>query len=27
LQLPRQGVELLEIPLSPHRLWQLVGDG
>jgi carbon-monoxide dehydrogenase large subunit len=27
LQLPRRGVELLEIPLSPHRLWQLVGDG
>jgi CO/xanthine dehydrogenase Mo-binding subunit len=26
LQLPRKGVELSEIPLSPHRLWQLVGD-
>jgi carbon-monoxide dehydrogenase large subunit len=26
LQLPRHGVELLEIPLSPNRLWQLVAD-
>jgi carbon-monoxide dehydrogenase large subunit len=25
LQLPQRGVELLEIPLSPHRLWELAG--
>jgi aerobic carbon-monoxide dehydrogenase large subunit len=25
LQLPRRGVELAEIPLSPNRLWELAG--
>jgi carbon-monoxide dehydrogenase large subunit len=25
LQLPQRGVELLEIPLSPNRLWELAG--
>ena len=27
LGLPAQGVELLEIPLSPNRLWELVMKG
>ena len=27
LQLPAKGVELLEIPLSPCRLWELAGRG
>jgi carbon-monoxide dehydrogenase large subunit len=27
LQLPRKGIELLEIPLSPDRLWRLIGVG
>jgi aerobic carbon-monoxide dehydrogenase large subunit len=27
LDLPRRGLELLEIPLSPDRLWALAGDG
>ena len=26
LDLPQRGVELLEIPLSPNRLWELAGD-
>jgi CO/xanthine dehydrogenase Mo-binding subunit len=25
LELPRRGVELTEIPLSPNRLWELAG--
>jgi CO/xanthine dehydrogenase Mo-binding subunit len=27
LDLPAKGIELLEIPLSPNRLWQLLGGG
>ena len=27
LGLPAQGVELLEIPLSPSRLWELIEAG
>ncbi len=26
LELPAQGVDVLEIPLSPNRLWELVND-
>jgi len=27
LELPARGIELLEIPLSPNRLWELLGGG
>jgi hypothetical protein len=26
LELPSKGVDILEIPLSPNRLWEMVND-